>query len=534
MNNDLKKVLMNPKIGLLALAVLLTFVFIHPNFSTDGVLIISSKSPLPDLSNSVLVSINSIPIYNMTDYNDFVSLLHGDEVIRLIVRTEGMPYIYRQSAVSAYKLVNTTDLGLIVKDVPSSNLNFGLEISGGTKLVLKPDVDISQADFENVIGILRQRLDLFGVKGAEVTTLQDLQGSKYIEVSLAGVGQDEALNVLQREGKFEAKIGNETIFTGADIKSVCISGNQCTRVIQAVPSGTSTAYNFELGMAISQSAADRFANITRDLPNETAPSNGELYLNSTIDFYLDDVLIQGSSLKIPSRLAGDAITNPVITGSASSQKDAQNQLTFYQTILQSGSLPVKLDVESSETVSSVEGTSFAQNIFFIFIFAIFFVDIVIAIRYRDFKIVFLTIIISAAEILITIGTSAAIHWSLDVASIAGIIASVGTGVSDQIIILDEVMNKRERTFKEKMSRAFFIIIASYFVSVVSMAPLFFAGAGLLRGFALTTIIGTTVGVFITRPAFSEMVTFYKTLFHREHKPVPVESKEEEKVEKKEE
>ena len=33
----------------------------------------------------------------------------------------------------------------------------------------------------------------------------------------------------------------------------------------------------------------------------------------------------------------------------------------------------------------------------------------------------------------------------------------------------------------------------------------FAGAGLLRGFAITTMIGVTNGVLITRPAFSKMI-----------------------------
>jgi len=35
--------------------------------------------------------------------------------------------------------------------------------------------------------------------------------------------------------------------------------------------------------------------------------------------------------------------------------------------------------------------------------------------------------------------------------------------------------------------------------------LFWAGAGLLRGFAFTTIIGVTVGILITRPAFADMI-----------------------------
>jgi preprotein translocase subunit SecD len=38
-----------------------------------------------------------------------------------------------------------------------------------------------------------------------------------------------------------------------------------------------------------------------------------------------------------------------------------------------------------------------------------------------------------------------------------------------------------------------------------MLPLFWAGAGLLKGFALTTIISVTAGILITRPAFAEIL-----------------------------
>jgi preprotein translocase subunit SecD len=43
-----------------------------------------------------------------------------------------------------------------------------------------------------------------------------------------------------------------------------------------------------------------------------------------------------------------------------------------------------------------------------------------------------------------------------------------------------------------------------------MIPLLFAGAGLLKGFAITTIIGVTNGVFVTRPAFAEMMRILVT------------------------
>jgi len=38
-----------------------------------------------------------------------------------------------------------------------------------------------------------------------------------------------------------------------------------------------------------------------------------------------------------------------------------------------------------------------------------------------------------------------------------------------------------------------------------MLPLLFAGAGLLKGFAIITIIGFSVGVFVTRPAFASII-----------------------------
>ena len=56
-----------------------------------------------------------------------------------------------------------------------------------------------------------------------------------------------------------------------------------------------------------------------------------------------------------------------------------------------------------------------------------------------------------------------------------------------------------------MKRALFVIITAYATNLVSLLPLYWAGAGLFRGFAFTTIIGITAGAFISRPAFAEMI-----------------------------
>ena len=60
----------------------------------------------------------------------------------------------------------------------------------------------------------------------------------------------------------------------------------------------------------------------------------------------------------------------------------------------------------------------------------------------------------------------------------------------------------------------FIIFTSFATAFVSLVPLTgalsgmgigAAGAGLLKGFAVTTLIGITAGVFLTRPAFADII-----------------------------
>ena len=114
------------------------------------------------------------------------------------------------------------------------------------------------------------------------------------------------------------------------------------------------------------------------------------------------------------------------------------------------------------------------------------------------------------EMIMLLGVAALVGWNLDLAAIAGIIITVGTGVNDQIVITDEVLSgggevRRIVNWKERIKGAFFIVIGAYLTITAAMVPLLFAGAGLLKGFAITTMIGIFIGAFITRPAFAQAV-----------------------------
>ena len=133
------------------------------------------------------------------------------------------------------------------------------------------------------------------------------------------------------------------------------------------------------------------------------------------------------------------------------------------------------------------------------------VSLSIFIKYRKIKITLAVILTMFSEVFITLGIAALLRWNLDAASIAGIIAGIGTGVNDQIIIIDESRSKSNSSIKERVKNALFIVFGAFFTIVAAMLPLFWAGAGLLRGFAFTTIIGITIGILITRPAFADMI-----------------------------
>ena len=109
------------------------------------------------------------------------------------------------------------------------------------------------------------------------------------------------------------------------------------------------------------------------------------------------------------------------------------------------------------------------------------------------------------EIIILLGIASAIKWNLDLPSIVGILVMIGTGVDQQIVILDESLSKRAGSMKEKLRWGLYIVMAAYFTTMFSLIPLWWAGAGLLRGFMVTTLIGLTIGVLITRPAFADML-----------------------------
>ncbi len=204
-------------------------------------------------------------------------------------------------------------------------------------------------------------------------------------------------------------------------------------------------------------------------------------------------------------------SNLVIRGYATNAKDAKRELENITIILESGSLPVAVENISNEIISPLLGREFLFYAGLIGLFALITVAIIIFIRYKIVKLVVPILVVALSEALLVLGFASAISWNLDLASVTGILAAIGTGVDDQIIITDELTRGKKEVIKlsllQRIKNAFFIIFAAAATTIATMSPLivFGFGMGKLVGFAITTIVGVLIGVLITRPAYSEII-----------------------------
>ncbi len=454
-------------------------------------------------------------------------------------------------------------LGIIVKKKPFSNLQFGLDLVGGTRVLLKPKGNVSDATIQQAIATLETRINIFGLKEATFQPVKDVAGNRYIQIEMAGGTKEEVKSLLAKQGKFEGKIlrtiifknktgsiklmnnhlielldheikingtvlkENETsklegvdfqvlnltqenvtlaftVFTGRDIQSVCLQDQPGICVSRTIRQMGGWQFNFQV--FISQEGAEKFAKVTNGMEVITDPRTGEKYLDGKISLYLDEKLI--TELNIASELKGQAYTTPAITGFRKTRSEAIKEQLMLKSILQSGALPTTVEIVRIDEISPALGREFFESAILSTFIALVAVACVIYFRYRNFKILLPNILWSLIELILTLGGAALIKWTLDLSSIAGIIAGIGSGTNDQIMIIDEILaggakeEERFYTLKQRIKRAFFIIFGSAATVAASVVPMMFIGIGAMKGFAVTTLLGIFIGVFITRPAFS--------------------------------
>lgn len=200
-----------------------------------------------------------------------------------------------------------------------------------------------------------------------------------------------------------------------------------------------------------------------------------------------------------------------ITGERTSIDQARADATYVQAIL-SQRLPVKVSVEWESSVSPVLGSLFREEIIKAGIAAFVAVSLIVFFRYRRVSLSLSIVGTMASELILILGTASLIRWTIGLPEIGGLVAVIGTGVDHQIIITDEILSGRPAEQKkvsglgDRVSKAFYIIFSAAAATISAMIPLAYLGFGAMRGFALVTIIGIFIAIFITRPVYAKIAS----------------------------
>ena len=491
-----------------------------------------------------------------------------------------------------------------------TNIQRGLDLEGGTRVFLDVDTEepTTEEQAQTVSQVLESRISAFGLAQADVRTVR-LADEFGIQIEMASTNQTQIRELLEQEGTFEARmpirVGDEpTEFTidetytftrengavrmegpetdelleqtgdriedidGTDfvyinsteqearLEVLAYSGEDVQEVLtsDARVEGESPA-QFRFPVVISSEAAENVQKVASNY--DTVVQQGQPYLGwsdtnepAQLGLYVDGE--EMSRLNMASVFASQTVTQPSISGSRETRAEARQEMQNLQSILQSGRLPFSVDIQTISTVSSTLGAQFMQAAIISIMSALLAVGALVYIRYRDLTTSVPIILTGASEVFILLGAWFSTVATLDLASIAGIIAAVGTGVDDQIVIKDEAEKERITDWTEKLKRAFFVIFTAAGSTIGAMAPLVSpsvsnlaigaAGISLIlytlytrgtnphyvaigtisvviaflayqmnpsafalqsvRGFAVTTIIGILIGISITRPAYA--------------------------------
>lgn len=357
---------------------------------------------------------------------------------------------------------------------------------------------VSPMTGDDIKRILEDKINSLGTKDAKINLLTPAGSEfpQYVRIELAGVDMDTAYEIVGKQGKFEIRVqmaGNETdhVLFGDSIKTVGMP-------IQNPPGSDVWGVSFTLD--------ERGGDMFRD----AAISSGAVINPSShnIMMLLDDNIIYNAPLS--SNLASELSSNPVrdLFASTGSGDEGREKAQNLEVHLRAGALPVEVKIAGSGSVPAELGEHFKTMSILAGLFALLTVGIVVYYRYREPNIVLPMIAVNISEIVILLGIARYIQ-QLDLTAIAGLIAVLGTGIDQLVVITDEVLHEGRvpspNLYLKRLKRALSIIMVAATTMIIAMLPLALMDLSSLKGFAIVTILGVLIGVLITRPAYGRII-----------------------------
>jgi preprotein translocase subunit SecD len=411
--------------------------------------------------------------------------------------------------------VRTRDGTVEVFDGNVTKSSFASALQSAGFDVQRSDVQtgVTSSTRDTVVNTLQGRIDQTGLAGGSVTTAGD--GLIVVEVpnttpeQVRDIVTDRGVVRIVAEVEENGEKTNTTVLTGDDIA-------------ETSPIGQRESGGWEVPVTVTEGAAPKFQQEMNDLgfTSGNGIGNCDRTRSAGPGSYCLLTMLDGEIVR-PNSM-GDGLAGGLRDGTWAERRgftigaESADQAQDIKLSLDVGSLPTTLNLSQGAQfdVSYIE-PSYAQEFKPLSVvtglLAWFAVAGMIFWRYREIRVAIPMLFTAIAEVYILLGFAAFSGLALDLSHIAGLIAVIGTGVDDLVIMADEILQQGKvatgRVFQSRFRKAFWVIGAAAATTIIAMTPLTILSVGDLFGFAIITIVGVLVGVLITRPAYGDILRY---------------------------
>lgn len=364
-----------------------------------------------------------------------------------------------------------------------NKIKLGLDLRGGTYVVLQAQGKIEQDTMAKVKDIVERRVDSLGVAEPVI----QLSGNDRLIVELAGIKDPQkAIDLIGTTAKLEFKIKNQdgsygpTLLEGFAIKTANLSQGQFGQP--------------EVAFELNGDGSNKFAEITRENVGKQLA-----------------IMLDGKEQSAP-------VINTEISGgkgviTTNNPEDAKNLTN----LLKSGALPVSIKILEIRTVGATLGSDSIAQTQFAGILSLIFIWGFMFFIYKIPGIVSNIVLVIYG--LLTLGSLSMIGSTLTLPGIAGFVLTLGMAVDSNVITFERIKDelRKGRSLQDSIEYGFKnglpAIIDGNLTTLLIAIVLFFFGTGPIKGFAVTLALGTIItlitAVFVTKIVFLIMLNTFK-------------------------
>ncbi|MCE9628386.1 MAG: protein translocase subunit SecD [Candidatus Vogelbacteria bacterium] len=420
----------------------------------------------------------------------------------------------------------------------SKPFKLGLDLRGGTRLVYDADTSVIQAgDVKDAMDSLREvierRINVFGVSEPQIFTETAGLGAEAkhrLVVELPGVTNiDQALQLISKTPVLEFKTERpdgpekEQIKKAYEQAQLSITSNASTTIeslLKANPllsedplyvsTGLSGRYLKKASVSFSGEGVSG-PGVSLEFNEEGAKLFAKITsenVGKSVAIYLDGQLLSAPNVREAIKDGRAEITGQFTVDEA---KTLVRDLNL-------GALPLPIKLASSQTIGATLGQEAFDKGVKAGAVALAVIALFMIFWYRLPGLI--AVISLSIYVAIMLALFKLIPVTLTAAGMAGLILSIGIAVDANVLIFERLKDELRRgksihdALLEGFSRAWLSIRDSNLSSIISAAVLFWFGTSLIKGFALTLMIGILVSMFsaitVTRTLLLALGVKHKT------------------------